>query len=676
MFLILIGLITTLIFTSFILFNLNYYIINNGDLFFFDWLLQYNYSYFISKYIKNFQEFINTNQFYPFPNNIVFYDPIFFPSIFIYSPIFYIAKNNVISLNIFIIISFFLNFLSSTYIINKLVKNRLASIFGGLVYTFSPLAYSRVFNGHIEYIQRYFIPFLIYYSIYFIKNPNKKFSIILGLIIFLSFITNIQLTVFSSVFIFIFFIYYFFFFFKKKYLKRWLINILKNSIFIFLFFIPLILIYNYYFSFLLNEKITRTIHESSYVKVNLIDFFLTKKLIFLNNLQSYPLIKYLFNIINSEIKNWYSEYFLSPGLTTIFILILGIFLKKNNFKLYKLYFLFFLSIILSFGPFIKIFNYTIKTPYYFLYYIYPLIRVTRTPSRILLVSVFFISIITAFVVKKLLKKPTKLKNFFIIILLLLLIIEFKYENRFNRYNLKSNDLYLFNQNILDNKKIILYPFKNNQKDNIFFLMNSIKHNFIMVNGYHGSFTNYYSKLEKNIEELPLFNISWFSYLQALDIDYFIINLNYKDLNNFNFKNKIIKKIKNNHAEKFVAFINENWLVVDIKKYKISNCYKKFKNIINKNNIETKLIKINNKNYIKFKIYNNTNCYLRSFYKNRYLNLYLSIYKNNKVVYKTKKTINIDPIIKPNSYFYYYKEVELPKNLSDLKNLNILIKNIN
>jgi len=111
--------------------------------------------------------------------------------------------------------------------------------------------------------------------------------------------------------------------------------------------------------------------------------------------------------------------FLSPGLYSGFIVV-ALFLRKKfikypDFKWVTL--LLFTSLIISFGPVLKIFGQTVKLfdnifvplPYGILYYVVPGFGALRTPSRWIWVTAFAASAIIALILTKIEKKKYKLK---------------------------------------------------------------------------------------------------------------------------------------------------------------------------------------------------------------------------------------------------------------------------
>lgn len=547
----LIGIFLTIFFTFPFVFYLDKFYEPNQDFMFFDWLFQWNYHAFSSGLIFNVHGYFNSNQFLLIKNSLALADVVLLPSLLIYTPVYFITHNTVFSLNFLIFISFFLNFISSYFCLNYFIKNKIGSLFGAIVYTFSPVAFMR-FPSHIEYLQRYLIPPIFVYLVIFLNKPDFKKGLIFYLIYFLSWLTNIQLTIFSSFFIIIFFLHYLVLKIRKSAFVIWIKKIIKYLLIAIPIFLLLFYLYSPYWELSSNKDYKRTIEDAEHYSADVIDYFVgnpNQKVFgdFYQNLDVYQK-KEVDGTVN------YAEHTLLIGGIAYLLFIL-FFLSKNNFKgnSYKLISIIciFFGVILSFGPSTIVGIYKINLPYYYVYNFVQLLGAIRTPTRVILVTIFFISLIIGLAIKKINNSNCCIRNLVIIILFLLLLIEYKqrisittFENHFVEYNLSQ-------------KNVIFFPFNDNTDQTAIYLINSIKKGFTMVNGSIGTYIQENLDLKKELSENE-FNNKWFNTLQSRDIDYAIFDL--RELN----KNKYLLILEK--LDKCIIYKDTNWIIVDIKKY--------------------------------------------------------------------------------------------------------------
>lgn len=183
----------------------------------------------ITKLISlNFNNFFDTNIYYPHKYTLLFAD-ILLPQAIFGLLFFVFTKNPILTLNISFILTFILNF-TSTYIFwKRIFNNNLVAFLGSLFFIFSPFFYLEL--GHFQMLSYW--PF--FFTLYFLFKQEEKYdlqkSILIGLGITIQFLASVYLSVFL---IFSILIYYLVKFAPPKHPK---VILYKLFIIFFIFFL-------------------------------------------------------------------------------------------------------------------------------------------------------------------------------------------------------------------------------------------------------------------------------------------------------------------------------------------------------------------------------------------------------------------------------------------------------
>jgi hypothetical protein len=172
---IIIGFLLTVIFTYPFITKLFVHYNDGSDFAVNGFIFAYNYNAILSGKIFNQDKYFNGQQFYPQPYTLAYSDHRFIPSI-IFSVPYALTNNLVLSVNILTFLSFVLSFISSFYVINYFVKNKLASIIGAVVFTFNPITFVR-FPVHLDLLSKYFLPPMFFFCYQFLKKPQFKSAV-------------------------------------------------------------------------------------------------------------------------------------------------------------------------------------------------------------------------------------------------------------------------------------------------------------------------------------------------------------------------------------------------------------------------------------------------------------------------------------------------------------------
>jgi hypothetical protein len=604
--------------------------------------LWYNYQSITSGKIFNQAEYFKGYEFYPHPYTIAFSDHRFIISL-IFSPIYFISSNYILSVNLTMFFLFVLTFLSSFYSVYYLIKKYYSSIVAAVIFTFNPFIFAK-FPLHIESLNKLFLFPLFVFCYKFFKKPSLKNAFFFYLFFTLNSLSMLYLEIFSLVMLPIFFIP--FLIYRLNDFNKFLLyifNLIRYSL-VFIVFIPILLYFNTpYISFFSKENTTRSINGNIYFSARIVDFTAPTKDNFI--------YKGLFNIIenkrsprdpeNNEFN--YEEHTLFLNiLPLIFLITFFIYRKKftkENSLLYVSFLLILLtSLLFTFGPyfqgFINFMNRDIKLPYYYLYNYFPFFNGIRVPTRFMFMfyvpfalfagygsSLFFYKI-----------KNNKFKLILLIIFILILFIE---NYNFKNFSSKSNIIESLSKPVLrnklaflNNKTTIHLPINiPNYGDDGAYLNWTVYTNEKIMNGNTGylppDITNFLLRIKKSFSKKEI------SALKALNINYIVIH---KNLLNENDK----KIYLGNHVlyQNAKAYEDKNILIIDLNKIMLDIKICSFDKDINKD-IFLASVKNSNLTFYAVTFKNNSDCYLPNIYFNRYkvIDLNSTNFYGNKIVKK-------------------------------------------
>jgi hypothetical protein len=326
------------------------------------------------------------------------------------------------SLMLIMLLGIFLASITMFLLLKKIGIHRILAFLFGLIYGFTPFISHRV-GGHPTYTALYFFPLfgLLFYSILDKNNKNKIFySILLGLLISITVLTNLYYCVMIFILFFVL-LFFFLLYFKyetlvviKKYFKYFFIAIISSIIFLYPWLI----------------KVYKFLSTSSYAQpsnlpdpipysADIFNIFLPSRL----NPIYKPLLKYITGYF--PFVKYIFEDFIYPGLVILICYMFVLFIYKKLPKIIQIYFwtsLVFL--ILTFGPYLKILgkNLLIPLPFLFLYRI-PFIQLARAPGRFVVIFVFLSCIVSAYIINYLLQRKILNKNVIFLLIFLIFIID-------------------------------------------------------------------------------------------------------------------------------------------------------------------------------------------------------------------------------------------------------------
>ena len=325
--------------------------------------------------------------------------------------------NEIMIHNLLCIISLTFSGFSIYILINEFLRNRIASIIGGIVYMSSPYVLGEIVIGHTNLMLLMWIPLVLLFFHKIIESPNRlRYSILFGLFLGLQIISSEQYFVYLSI---ILSIYSFFKFRRILKLKKQFIKSVAISIITFL------LVSGWYISYFVKEdKVKRTFWE------NRRKAFTINSLQDLQYIQKYPVLFFSF-----------------VGMILILCL------KKREF--YPFIFIGIFTSLCSLGPFNQ------YAPYSILFKYWPFINAFRVPLRIVVFVLLSISIFSSYLSLLILKEIKSIQRCVFLITVLLFLSIYNRPSAFNKidYFSQKEDNRLYREISLKNSNfsIIEYP---------------------------------------------------------------------------------------------------------------------------------------------------------------------------------------------------------------------------
>jgi len=348
------------------------------------------------------------------------------------------------SILIITLVGFFLNSIFMYILLRKFKINKILSVLMSLVFAYMPFFSHRI-QGHYTYIHAYFFPliFILISDLITNKNLKKKvmFAIELGLSLSLLILTNLYYF-FIVLFGILFYLSFYFFKNKGTLVKALKYNIKYFLIAIFIFFIVLIPWVPQVFQFIYFDGYGKQIGFGGSQNLSA-DFFS-----FFTPSQYNPIYNKIFSSLptSTDIMVKYQRFFFNgwekfayPGIIILSVYGLLIFfrkkLPKELIKKIKPYFMASLVfVILSLGPFFKIFNrwalplgdgisFVFPLPFVILHYL-PILSSLRAPMRFNPGFVFFAVLVSAFILNYFLYKIKTKKNQYIFFLVIFIVFIF------------------------------------------------------------------------------------------------------------------------------------------------------------------------------------------------------------------------------------------------------------
>jgi len=487
-------------------FNLNDNLVNAIDPLFYAWNLDHNANFF-KGYSKNI---FDTNIYFPLTNTLAYSDTLWTQSIF-GSPIIWLTKNPILTENLLIFLSFILSFYFMHLLALYLTKQYKASLITGLFYAFS---YPRIAQlGHLPYIWSQWLPLIVLFTLKYFENGKWKNMIMAYIFYLLAASSSIYFGVFMIPLFGVFSVIKLWYWIKHE--KKSILTDRTKKLLIFI--IP--------------SLIGLLITNFPYLRLKMEHPEYVRTLFVTMDLRAFP--KDYINVTPASLlaKIGFpigeTEHTLYPTLTVLVLSYIGLIYlrKKDRWLFYMLISALSIYVILSFGAEQTVFGKNIRLPFYYLFSYTPLFSIVRVPARMGLFSIFILTILASYGLKKTLTDKNSFPVSCLIVCLFLFEVwqiytpsvkipltdsfpnvYFWLKNQSEKHIIAELPMRLFYNGSPMKKQLMKNYDDLDEMDNYvsetYRLYFSILHRKRMVNGYSGFFPDEYNKISDAAQSFP------------------------------------------------------------------------------------------------------------------------------------------------------------------------------
>jgi len=380
--------------------------------------------------------------FYPSGVNLTFFTLTYFNSIF--SIPLQILFGLVASYNLMVFFSFVMSGYGVYLLVKYLTGNKGASFISGVIFAFSPFR-STAALGHMHVLTTQWIPFYVLYLIKTIKEKKTKNAIFTAIFFVLTSLGNFEYALYIS--LFTIFLFIFFFFTDRKIIlnKFFIKNMILIAVISLIMLIPFI--YPMFKEWSSSSYMKKTLDGSIVTSADIFAFFIPS--------ERHPIFSTYFKKIYDTFSSNEMERVVFVGYTSLaFSIYSAVKIKNKDIKFWVFSAICFF--VLSLGPVLHVFgrflfpspfklgnlaktlgvhasnfgyelldNFVgIPLPYLLLYLFFPFFSVTRTPSRLSIMLMLSIAILSGYAISKISNKFKKRRIVFLIVTLSLIIFEF------------------------------------------------------------------------------------------------------------------------------------------------------------------------------------------------------------------------------------------------------------
>lgn len=386
------------------------------------------------------------------------------------------------SYNLVILNYFLFSTIITYYVFLKITKKKFPSIFGSILFTYSPNIISHTIAGHIVFTFTGFISFSFYlFFLYFYRKDNQKVYLI-SIVIFLQFLISLYYSFFIILLFFILLMI------CNISIKRKKINFVKFKKIIFPILITVFPVGIYSLAIILIDSSIPIDGSRSFGELNIFSNRIYE--FFIPSVNNYFYGEYVSKFSKDFLhgSNFFEQtYYLPLGLYLLFFYTLYLvhqkkIILKNNTILIKSSLFFLIIFLFSFPGYISVYDTKLYNINFFTWFFFPFIRAYGRLSIfinfiIIAISIFGLSYLLKLKNQNCVKKIT---------LLSLLVIFVLFELSFKPHQLKyENNDYYFNEiysYIEPNSDVVFLPlFKSEHAYNYNYLYLSINRSLNIVN---------------------------------------------------------------------------------------------------------------------------------------------------------------------------------------------------
>lgn len=516
------GFILTTLFTWPMILNLPVFYSDQSDYTLVGWILWYNQHSFITGRIFSQIDYFNAFQFYPWPYALAFSEHFFIPAL-IFSPIYWISEQLVLSVNLYTFSTFILTFITSFYVFKKFLKSVGAALIAGLIFTFNPVTAAH-FPGHTHLLGKFFLPIIFLTAVNYFTNPTLKKACLLSGAFTLNALTSINFFIISVPSLILTAIPFVltnifnknYVYFKQLFLSS--LGLLVCLPFLAYFLLP-------YQNFSHFENAQRGVDESIFFSAQPIDWLLPfpESLLYKNLVTFYDETRVGFPKIN------YSEHTLGLNIIPLLLFFIGaLSIQKRKIitsdpLIIALFCVAIGTLLLTFGPMWG----DIKLPYYYFNELTGLLNGIRVPTRFQFFFYIPFSILAGLGYLAI-QKHLKAKSLVLIFVLFSLITleniniwQFMSDTSSLTLNNPTMNEYRELKFLQDSTTIHLPAYSPDFEKQIYYLSLATIHKEKLVNGYSGYFPPEWVQLISQIN--TQLDINLVKKLSALKVKYLIFH---------------------------------------------------------------------------------------------------------------------------------------------------------
>lgn len=457
-------------------------------------------------------------------------------------------------------------------VLKKLSGSRIGAVVGTLIFTLYPWSMKEFSLGRFHMLAVFFIPLIFYFNIKFWKDNNRKNLFFLFLFFLWTFLSNIYIGIFFTLFLGLFNLIWYFYekkLFSIKKILEWAVSVFL----VWVFLLPVFLKYRNTGSDLgmirtLNDQVNYTGPLNSWITVPDENFIYGK----------------ILNIFPKGSKDGIVENYMFPGIVASLFFFLSFFYSKFPKWLKSLRLTGLAMALLAIGPFIPGISVKIPLPFSFFWYLFPPLQATRNPHRFAIFAVFSIAVLAAFMIKGLLKKRKRNIIYIFLILILILIETQTVEKSSVAIERYSKQFYKQLNKETNDHIVVELPFEIHSDLRAMAASTFFWHK--TINGISGLRPPLQSQMEKELRNFP--SRLTIKLLQSLKIDRIVINERFYLGKRIRFLKKIRKFPQINFL--FMKGMKSAWSLKRGKYYKNLDLKKDFF-IITKKNHEKKECKL-------------------------------------------------------------------------------------
>jgi len=496
-----------------------------GDPLYNVWAMAWN----THKLTSGLKGFWDANIFYPHHGTLLYADYLFALSL-LGAPVVALSGNPILAYNILFIFSFFLSALGMYYLVHHLTGSRAAAVISGLIFAFFPYRFAHI--SHLELLYSAWMPFCFLWLHKFFENRSYRNLFGLGAFLLLQALScayyGLYLIFFASIFI-LFFAIERSLLLKKDFWQKMGILIVFCFITLVPFFFPYLKVHQ-------RMMFARSLNFVKYYSAQLQHFL------------SVPPWNVIWGGMGGSAGA--QEWQLYPGI--IPVILTAYFLtrrkkvtdsekpdissqgsihgwrQKNAWKFYLLISI--LALLLAFGPVIQFFDRELFVgPYWLLYNWIPGFQGLRVPSRLVVIMMLGISVLSGMAIANFIRKRRSLKMRILVPFLLggLLLADYlSIPLPLAGVHVKDEipPIYSFLKNLPENTSLLELPIPARglgKSKEALYIYYSIFHWKRLVNGYSGYIPPGYIIIGEAMENFP--SQKTFSLLQNLNVDYLLIH---------------------------------------------------------------------------------------------------------------------------------------------------------